>query len=257
MENTIKNFKTENDYIQKKFEICRSDSSNEIHHLVKEIEQVQKINQKKEDHLIEIEKEKEKVQLKEKLIELEKEKDALEDKIVKEETGSKFVTNMSDELEILDQRAHNVSPDENMKSPTHLKNHIGYVHDGSLVKKIWKLKVMQLEQSISSQKLKLASDILNLKEKEASRNQFCTCKTFWSLVHQKHNWKRSVSQDILNKFRLLENSYTCNCCDITFQNVDCLNLHVRRVHEENFVREAHNGGVIVRNPSITSGGRLL
>ena len=222
---------------------------------MKEIEHVQKINQKKEDHLNEIEKEKD--QLKDKLIELEEEKDAFIEQLVKEETESESVKNLSGELGVLDQRAHNVSPDENMKSPTHLKNHIGYVHDGSLVKKIWKLKVMQLEQSISSQKLKIASDILNLKEKEASRNQFCKCNTFWSLVHQKHNWKRSVSQDILNKFRLLENSYTCNCCDKTFQNVDCLNLHVRRVHEENFVREAHNGGVIVRNPSITSGGRLL
>ena len=130
-------------------------------------------------------------------------------------------------------------------------------HEKTLVKKIWKLKEMQLEQSIKSEKLKLASDILNLKENEASRNKLCTCKTFCIIVHQKHNWNKSVIQDIIQKFRLLKKSYSCNQCDETFQNVDCLSLHVRKVHEENSVREVHNGGVIVRNPSITSGGRLL
>ena len=138
-----------------------------------------------------------------------------------------------------------------------LKKHNEKNHSVSLVKKIWKLKELQLGQSKISQKLKLASDILNLKEKEASRNQLCTCKTFCRIVHQKHNWSRSVSQDLIQKYRLLEKSYSCNQCDETFQNVDCLKLHVRRVHKENSVREVHNGGVIVRNPSITSGGRLL
>jgi hypothetical protein len=79
---------------------------------------------------------------------------------------------LSDELGILDKRSHNVSPVSDASDvDTNLKKHNEKIHGVSLVKKIWKLKELQLGQSKNSQKLKLASDILNLKEKEASRNK--------------------------------------------------------------------------------------
>ena len=251
-ENMIKSLKTENDDKLKKLETCMSENSYEFHQLVKEIEQVQKINQEKEDQLNAIEKEKD--QLKEKLVELEKEKDASKELLVKEESESESVKNLSDELGIIDQRAHNVSPacDLNDESPEYLKNHIGTVHGGSLAKKIWTLKVTQLEQSISSQKLKLASDILKLKENEDNENKLCTCKSFCRIVHQKHNWKKSFSKEIFNKFKDLDKAYSCNFCDNTFQNVDCLKLHMRSIHLEKSTKEGHNGRVIVKNPSIPS-----
>jgi hypothetical protein len=47
--------------------------------------------------------------------------------------------------------------------------------------------------------------------------------------------------------------------DKTFNYVDHLKLHMENNQVGNSVREVDNGGAggIVRNPSITSGGRLL
>ena len=56
-ETIIKNLQIENSDKQKKLETCSSESSYEIQQLVKEIEYVQKSNQKKEDYLDEIKKE--------------------------------------------------------------------------------------------------------------------------------------------------------------------------------------------------------
>ena len=145
-------------------------------------------------------------------------------------------SSLSDELWIIDQHAHNVSPacdpcDEDVSRTAHLKDHESG-QNGLFVKKIWKLKVQQLERTINYQKLKISNDLLNLKEKEFRDNEFCTCKTFCRIVHQKHNWKKSFSHDISVKFRNLKKPYPCNSCDKRFVNVDCLNLHVRSVHVE-------------------------
>ena len=97
--------------------------------------------------------------------------------------------------------------------------------------KNWKLKLTQLEKTISSQKLNLTSSLIQLKEKEYSeaKSLKCACKTFCRIIHQKHNWKRSPSQDIYLKFKA---SNSCEKCDETFENVDCLQLHMRRIHKE-------------------------
>ena len=105
--------------------------------------------------------------------------------------------------------------------------------------------------------VQIASEILHLKEKEVDKNKFCTCKSFCRIVHQKHNCTNSFSQVIFKKFKTLENSYSCYNCDKTFKNVDCLKLHMKSAHVIESFREEFNGGVIVRNPSIPSGGRLL
>ena len=96
-----------------------------------------------------------------------------------------------------------------------------------------------------------------MKDVEVNENKFCTCKSYCRIVHQKHNYKRSSCQDLLNKFKALENSYCCNNCDNTFKNVDCLKLHMKSNHVEVSIREELKVGVIVKNPSVSSGGRLL
>ena len=45
---------------------------------------------------------------------------------------------------------------------------------------------------------------------------------------------------------------SCEKCDETFENVDCLQLHMRRIH-----KEEENGEILVNNPSKASGGRFL
>ena len=89
---------------------------------------------------------------------------------------------------ILDPRAHNVSPagepdDTFFQKTTHVKSHDANFNGETLVKKIWKLNKFQLKKSINSQKLKLNSDILQLKEKEFSENKRCACKRFCGINH--------------------------------------------------------------------------
>ena len=172
---------------------------------------------------------------------------------MKEENAKNYVekeyeTHLSDELGIVDPRAHNVSP---VFEPYNFKSHD--VNNGdTLVKKIWKLKQIQLEKSISSQKLKLTSDLLLLKEKEFSRSVICACRTFCRITHKKHNWKKSTSQEIFLKFKILDRAYSCDWCDKTFQNVDCLKLHMTTFHVEEKMR-----GEQVNKSSKASRGRLL
>ena len=162
---------------------------------------------------------------------------------------------MSDELSILDPRLYNVSPECEKKDD--FKSQNNKLACDSLVKKIWKLKEAQLERQKIFQKLKLSSVIIELKEKEAKAIKVCACKSFCRIFHKKHNWKKPASQKIVLKFRSLDTAYPCNTCDKTFENVDCLKLHVKTVHEQVFSREDKMGEVMVMNPSRISGGRLI
>ena len=61
---------------------------------------------------------------------------------------------------------------------------------------------------------------------------------FCRILHAKHNWKESKSQEIYNKLKHLEAAYSCEKCNETFANVDCLKMHVKTVHTER-----GNGGI--------------
>ena len=180
---------------------------------------------------------------------LEKETEALKDENAENANEKEYETNLSDELGIADPRAHNASP---VFEPSNLKNHDLKYHGDTLVNKIWKLKQIQLEKSINSQKLKLTSDLLQLKENEFSGSVNCACRTFCRITHKKHNWKKSTSPEMFLKFKLLDRAYSCENCDNTFQNVDCLKLHMKTFHEEGKM-----GEISVNNTSKASGGRLI
>ena len=130
--------------------------------------------------------------LKENLFQLEQEKEALRVENAKADVEEEYETSLSDELGIADPRLHNASP---VPEPPSFKSHDSLNNHGdSLVKKISKLKQIQLEKSINSKKLKLTSDLLFLKEKEFSRSENCACRTFCRITHKKHNWTKSTSQ---------------------------------------------------------------
>ena len=219
----------------------------DVDRLLEDIELIKKINKEKEDTLEEIIKENR--TLKENLVNLEKETEALKEEDAENANEKAYEINLSDELGIADPRALNVSP---AFEPSSLNNHDVKYHGNTLVKKIWKLKQIQLEKSINSQKLKLTSDLLQLKEKEFSGSVNCACRTFCRITHKKHNWKKSTSQEMFLKFKLLDRAYSCENCDNTFQNVDCLKLHMKTFHEEGKM-----GEISVNNTSKASGGRLI
>ena len=147
--------------------------------------------------------------------------------------------NLGDELGILDPRQHNVSHECEEKSikKDDLKKHNENIVCDSLAKQSWKLKELQLKREINFQKLKIASDILYLKEKEVGESQVCACRSFCRIFHKKHNWKKPISKVIVEKFRDLDKAYSCKTCDETFKNVDCLKLHVNTIHAQVSSRE--------------------
>ena len=135
--------------LKKKLKEAKFKESNDVDKLLEDIEQIKKINREKEDTLAEIVKENQ--NLKENLSHLEKETEALKEENANNYVEKEYETHLSDELGIVDPRAHNVSP---VFEPYNFKSHDVNIGD-TLVKKIWKLKQIQLEKSISSQKVKV------------------------------------------------------------------------------------------------------
>ena len=136
---------------------------------------------------------KEKQYLQEDLQQLHEEMDVLKGDIAKVRV-KEDEQNLGDELGISDPLAINASP---ACEPSYLKIQEGKSHRKLMEKQVWKLKLVQLEKSISSEKLKITCDILNLKEKEYSETKMlgCKCKTYCRIMHNKHNWKKSISQE--------------------------------------------------------------
>ena len=212
--------------LKKELKEKKCKESSDVYKLLEEIDLIKNANQEKEDILANVVKEKQSLQ--EDLHHLQEEMEVLKEDIAKakvKEGGQ----NLADELGILDPLALNVSP---ACEPPNLKIHKERNHRKLLEKKVWKLKLIQLEKSICSEKLKLTSDILKLKESEYCENKMlgCRCQTYCRILHSKHNWKKSISQEIWTKLAKLDLAYTCEKCDETFPNVDCLNLHEKTAH---------------------------
>ena len=201
--------------------------SNEVCKLLEEIEVLKNLNKEKENILTDVVRENRILQ--QNLSHLKEETKTLKEDIAKNE----FETNLSDELGIVDPRAHNVSPSFQQSN---FENYDSNKHGTTLMKKIWKLKHLQLEKTINAQKLKLTADLLQLKEKEMSRSLNCDCKTYCRITHTKHNWKKSMSDEVFLKYKLLDKAYSCKNCDKTFENVDCIKWHIKTFHEEGEIR---------------------
>ena len=165
----IETLQNDNKDLKKKLEdtVESKSKSIDVDKLIEEIELIKKSNQEKESFLVDIEQEKE--MLKQNLFEVEKANEVLKEQLEHKEQETEHVQNLSDELGIRDLRVHNVSPecdpcDMNSTKAEHLQSHDELFHARILVKKIWKLKEIQLEQTINSQKLRLTSDILYIKK---------------------------------------------------------------------------------------------
>ena len=70
----------------------------------------------------------------------------------------------------------------------------------------WKLQEMDIERKINAQKLKLTSDLFELKKKEFTEDRKCKCKGFCRIYHFKHNFRKSLCNEISLKFKVLQQS---------------------------------------------------
>ena len=146
---------------------------------------------------------------------------------------------------------------KDISKEAHLKMHMKKLHEVES-------KRIELEKKINLQKSNLMSDIYKVKKKEVFSDYKCNCKSFCRIFHNKHNWKKSACQDLSEKLTILIFNNSCNPCDKTFASEDNVIAHKSSEHDDNFEASTANSkaeekkmGVIVRNPSIPSRGRLL
>ena len=99
----------------------------------------------------------------------------------------------------------------------------------------WKSREADISKQISTQMLKLSSDLLKLKEKEISDAIWCKCKAYCRVYHHKHNWRSSFSQKLIEKLDTLisdETRYSWKNCDKTFLSVVDIRKHDQYDHRK-------------------------
>ena len=76
------------------------------------------------------------------------------------------------------------------------------IHTKSYHKKVMlENKLKEIEHKVMVQKLQLSLKVTKLKEKDVKRNSACNCRSYCRIFHPKHNWRRSLSDDILSKLK--------------------------------------------------------
>jgi chromosome segregation ATPase len=234
----IKTLQTENSDLKSKLE-----NNHEFDKLVEEVDVMKERNKKKQFDIEELEKENQLTNVK--LSKLEKENEELAFKI--ETIENEETTKLSEELGIDDPKSINVSYECGSSDKVFAKFETINVHNKNMHESTVKqlntlnLKKMDLERKLNLQKLKIASDLFEVKKKEVS-NEKCKCKSFCRIYHVKHNFRKSVSQEMINRFKAIQSEYSCDPCDKTFANEDSLKVHTIANHVPVSSREMETGG---------------
>jgi hypothetical protein len=123
-------------------------------------------------------------------------------------------------------------------------------------------KISSLEVHISQQKVLLTSSIFKLKMKENKERQFCKCKTFCRITHQKHNFIKSKSDEFFSRLSLVSSDlnmlnnvdafgfgarrkhYTCNKCEAVFHRQDQMKKHMKHEHKPREVESGEVGEIV-------------
>ena len=82
---------------------------------------------------------------------------------------------------------------------TDLENHLLSEHP----KRMLDTKLEELEKELVSERLKLSLKLVSLKEKENRKMGACNCRKHCRIFHTRFNWKRSESGQILERMRAL------------------------------------------------------
>ena len=153
----------------------------------------------------------------------------------------KETKSLSEELGISNPFSLNVSLecdscDEEHKDERTVKNHIARAHGSIEGKEIihWKLKEMDFEKGIHERKLKLVLALYKLKEKEDLERNTCNCRGYCRILHNKRNWKKSVSKELFSMFSPMMTSHSCEECGKIFDDCGDLKKHIESIHKEHF-----------------------
>ena len=160
--------------------------------LEKEIIEIQKENVSKEENLEAI-----KLEMKvyeEKLLKLEEKK-------AEEKNVQTDVFQNHHESEILAIECDCCS--KKFKSKSDLKRHMKETQRLE-TKNLLLSKLQKFETELLSEKFHLSIKLAKLKEQETNEKNSCKCRSFCRIFHAKHYWKKSESDQILNKMKDLQ-----------------------------------------------------
>ena len=114
-----------------------------------------------------------------------------------------------------------------------LKLHMRNMHELAL----WKSKLLEIETQNSRLKYKLSLDLFRIKEIEEEDKESCSCRGFCAISHSKHNWKRSLCDEIFCKMEKISsdgagvNMHQCKTCETKFTSpLDFIN-HIESYHK--------------------------
>ena len=126
-----------------------------------------------------------------------------------------------------------------------LRTHVWNKHEKQTRLQQLNNRLLNLHQKISEQKFRFTTSLFSLKEKEEKAKHTCRCKLLCRIYHTKHNWSKSVSDDIFKKFQLMSNgvknvstnstevitrSYSCDFCEEIFSRESHLKSHIEDIH---------------------------
>ena len=104
------------------------------------------------------------------------------------------------------------------ESKSDLKFHMRNMHELVLLK----LRLLEIETHNSKLKHKLYSDLFRIKELEMKGRDSCSCRGFCAITHSKHNWTKSLCDELLGKMEKSNSAgvsvdmHQCKTCEQMF-----------------------------------------
>ena len=107
------------------------------------------------------------------------------------------------------------------------KHHVQKYHQKFLLEK----KEQEVRTKISNRRIDLIKRIYCLRETEIVDKFSCnsTCSPGCRIFHEKHNWSRSRSQELLERLNNIQN-IGCNLCDQSFSRKSDVEKHIKTCH---------------------------
>ena len=167
--------------------------------LEKEILEIQKDNNLKEENLKAIETEL--ICLKDKLAKV-KEKNISVNEIFTQTDDLKCCSQEVPYLGGLDCKICNL----NFQNISELEKHMKLDHS-TKAKFLLESKLKELENKLRLEKLHLSEKLIKLKESEIRETTLCHCKRFCRIFHSKHYWKRSKADEIFHRLKHSQKSF--------------------------------------------------
>ena len=125
----------------------------------------------------------------------------------------------------------------------HLEKHQQKHEEKKDEKMLLLAKINKIGKELCEQKIKFSTSVLRLKEKESKSSQRCKCKGFCRIHHNRYNYIKRESDDLVSKFTkichdeylplivgTMKMDFPCALCDYKFFTQEEVKTHIKREH---------------------------